>query len=168
MATERSPLRFVRADQLERDRAVAAVLVLAVAADADWRALCDRCEELERPCGVGGLHLPAVPRRETALHGRARRAALQPAHQTAAGRHGGEPHAEVVAPCIVALEHTARQKAHRSDAQSLAAPPPRTDAKRAELESCGGHSAEAESAGRRRILRGGNAQAERAARHIDL
>src|SRR5687768_12480243 len=99
--------------QLAQDRAVAARLVIAVAADGKVRIERQRREKCEQALGRRGLHLAAIGA------GEARPVLLRARHQPGARREIGQPDVVVVAARVIGLAHAARRPAHGAQARAL-------------------------------------------------
>jgi hypothetical protein len=94
-------------------------LVLAVAAYGQVRHVRKRREEVQKPAGLGSLHLIAVAPHERPPYSRIIPCMLGHLDQALARRHLGEPDIVEVPRCKLSLRDTAWGSTYRADTQSL-------------------------------------------------
>src|ERR1700741_752858 len=101
--------------QLPQDRPVAALLVLAIAADRKIRVVRQLGEKLEQALGGRRLHLPPIPLHESLP------VPVSASDELRARRQVRQPDIVEVEARIVRLLHAARRPPHGAKAQALAA-----------------------------------------------
>src|SRR3954470_11929723 len=108
------------AQKFPQERAVAACLVRAIAADGQVRAVGERGKQRDQPLGTRLGHLAPVVARVLAPAPIRPRLGERPAHPFLARRQLRQPHVVKIAPRIVGLAHAARRATRRADAHALA------------------------------------------------
>src|SRR6185295_18071794 len=111
------------AQKFPQERAMAAALVLAVAADGQVRAPRQRGDELEQPLGARLAHLAPIAARELPPARVGPGLAEGPADELLARRELGQPDVIEVALRVLGLVHPTRRAPGGADAQSLPALP---------------------------------------------
>src|SRR5258706_13657040 len=110
------------AQKIPEQRAVAALFVLAIAADGQVGVVGKRGEQIEQVLRARRAHLAAIVAQVLSPAGVGPGLAKRPADPFLARRQLGKPQVVVIAPRVIGFAHAARRAPYRAHAQPPAAP----------------------------------------------